>query len=83
MINTTLKLEVRGGGGGGGAGIFWLSFLLNKECAKLLCGLGIDHRIRKTIPLLNSFGEKRRILLGITVYIVSKLLQYWPPCDDI
>ena len=32
---------------------------LNKECPKLLCGLGIGHRRRQTIPMWNSSGEKR------------------------
>ena len=30
---------------------------LNKECPKLLCGLGTDYRKRKTIPVWNSSGE--------------------------
>ena len=37
---------------------FWLNFCLNKECPKLLCGLGICHRRRQTIPMWNSTGEK-------------------------
>ena len=32
----------------------WLNFCLNKECPKLLCGLGIGHRRRQTIPMRNS-----------------------------
>ena len=52
---------------------FWLNFCLNKECPKLLCGLGICHRRRQTIPLWNSTGEKR-ILQGITVCLVSAVL---------
>ena len=35
---------------------FWLNFCLNKECPKLLCGLGICHRRRQTIPMWNSSG---------------------------
>ena len=34
-------------------------FCLNKECPKLLCGLGICHRRRQTIPIWNSSGGKR------------------------
>ena len=52
---------------------FWLNFCLNKECPKLLCGLGICHRRRQTIPMWNSTGEKR-ILQGITVCLVSAVL---------
>ena len=53
---------------------FWLNFCLNKECPKLLCGLGICHRRRQTIPMWNSTGEKR-ILQGITVCLVSAVLS--------
>ena len=53
---------------------FWLNFCLNKECPKLLCGLGICHRRRQTIPMWNSSGEKR-ILQGITVCLVSAVLS--------
>ena len=53
---------------------FWLNFCLNKECPKLLCGLGICHRRRQTIPMWNSSGEKR-ILQGITVCLVSAILS--------
>ena len=35
---------------------FLLNFCLNKECPKLLCGLGICHRRRQTIPMWNSSG---------------------------
>ena len=35
---------------------FWLNFCLSKECPKLLCGLGIFHRRRQTIPMWNSSG---------------------------
>ena len=38
---------------------FWLNFCLNKECPKLLCGLGICHRRRQTIPMWNSTGGKK------------------------
>ena len=38
---------------------FWLNFCLNKECPKLLCGLGICHRRRQTIPMWNSSGGKK------------------------
>ena len=37
----------------------WLNFCLNKECPKLLCGLGICHRRRQTIPMWNSSGGKK------------------------
>ena len=53
---------------------FWLNFCLNKECPKLLCGLGICHRRRQTIPMWNSTGEKR-ILQGINVCLVSVVLS--------
>ena len=53
---------------------FWLNFCLNKECPKLLCGLGICHRRRQTIPMWNSSGEKR-ILQGITVCLVSAVVS--------
>ena len=53
---------------------FWLNFCLNNECPKLLCGLGICHRRRQTIPMWNSSGEKR-ILQGITVCLVSAVLS--------
>ena len=53
---------------------FWLNFCLNKECPKLLCGLGICHRRRQTIPMWNSSGEKR-ILQGITVCLMSAVLS--------
>ena len=53
---------------------FWLNFCLNKECPKLLCGLGICHRRRQTIPMWNSTGEKR-ILQGITVCLMSAVLS--------
>ena len=53
---------------------FWLNFCLNKECPKLLCGLGICHRRRQTIPMWNSTGEKR-ILQDITVCLVSAVLS--------
>ena len=49
-------------------------FCLNKECPKLLCGLGIGHRRRQTIPMWNSSGEKG-ILQGITVCLVSAVLS--------
>ena len=39
--------------------IFRLYYLLNEECPKLLSGLGINHRGRKTIPVWNSFGERK------------------------
>ena len=58
---------------------FWLNFCLNKECPKLLCGLGICHRRRQTIPMWNSLGEKG-ILQGITVCLVSVVLStMWLP----
>ena len=53
--------------------IFGLYFLLNEECPKLLSGLGIDHRRRKTIPLSNSSGNER-VLQGINVCLVSTIL---------
>ena len=53
---------------------FWLNFCLNKECPKLLCGRGICHRRRQTIPKWNSSGEKG-ILQGITVCLVSVVLS--------
>ena len=53
---------------------FSLIFWLNKECPKLLCGLGICHRRRQTIPMWNSSGEKG-ILQGITVCLVSAVLS--------
>ena len=58
---------------------FWLNFCLNKECPKLLCGLGICHRRRQTIPMWNSLGEKG-ILQGITVCLMSAVLStmWWP-----
>ena len=31
-------------------------FLLNVKCPKLLCGVGICHRGRQTIPMWNSLG---------------------------
>ena len=37
---------------------FWLNFYLSKECPKLLCGLGIGHRRRQTIPMWISSGGK-------------------------
>ena len=49
-------------------------FCLNKECPKLLCGLGIGHRRRQTIPMRNSSGGKG-ILQGITVCLVSAVLS--------
>ena len=52
----------------------WMNFCLNKECPKLLCGLGIGHRRRQTIPMRNSSGEKG-ILQGITVCLVSAVLS--------
>ena len=51
--------------------------LLNGECPKLLCGLGIDHRRRKTTSPWKGLGK---ILHGITVCLVS--LQYWALCDS-
>ena len=53
---------------------FWLNFCLNKECPKLLCGLGVGHRRRQTIPMWNSLGEKG-ILQGITVCLLSAVLS--------
>ena len=53
---------------------FWLNFRLNKECPKLLCGLGIGHKRRQTIPMWTSWGEKG-ILQGITVCLVSAVLS--------
>ena len=53
---------------------FWLNFCLNKECPKLLCGLGICHRRRQTIPMWNSSGGKG-ILQGITECQVSAVLS--------
>ena len=52
----------------------WLNFCLNKKCPKLLCGLGIGHRRRQTIPMRNSSGGKG-ILQGITVCLVSAVLS--------
>ena len=34
--------------------ILCMTLSLNKECSKLLCGLGICHRRRQTIPMWNS-----------------------------
>ena len=60
---------------------FWLNFCLNRKCPKLLCGLGICHRRRQTIPMWNtcSSGEKGN-LQGITVCLVSAVLStmWWP-----
>ena len=53
---------------------FWLNFWLNKEYPKLLCGLGIGHRRRQTVPKWNSSGEKG-ILQGITVCLVSAVFS--------
>ena len=39
--------------------IFRLCFGLSQECPKLFCGLGIDHRRRKTIALWNSLGKAK------------------------
>ena len=55
---------------------FWLNFCLNNECPKLLCGLGICHRRRQTIPMWNSsWGGGEGILQGITVCLVSAVLS--------
>ena len=53
---------------------FWLNFGLNKESPKLLCGLGICHRRRQTIPMWNSSGGKGNPQ-GITVCLVSTVLS--------
>ena len=56
-------------------------FLTKEECPKLLSSLGINHPIRKTIPLLNSLAKKR-VLQSITVCLVSTILGtdivWWP-----
>ena len=54
-----------------------MNFCLNKECPKLLCGLGICHRRRQTIPKWNSSGGGGGggILQGITVCLVSAVLS--------
>ena len=58
--------------------IFRLCFWLNEECPKLLSSLGIDHRMRRTIPLWNSSGKMSS--LGITVCLVSTILgTVWCP----
>ena len=51
-------------------------FCLNKECLKLLCGLGIGHRRRQTIPVWNSSGEKGNLqgmsgVCGIEHYVMT------------
>ena len=56
-----------------------LCFWLNEECPKLLSSLGIDHWIRKTIPLWNSPGEKAFFRASLYVWY----LQYWALCDDL
>ena len=46
----------------------WLNFCLNKECPKLLCGLGICLRRRQTIPMWNSTGEKEFFRASLYVW---------------
>ena len=58
---------------------FWLNFCLNKECPKPLCGLGIGHRRRQTIPMWNSSGEKEFFSASLYVWC----LRYWSLCDDL
>ena len=53
---------------------FRLYFLLNEECSKLLSSLGIDHRMRKTIPLWNSTGENEFFRASLYICMVSTLL---------
>ena len=56
-----------------------MEFLLNKECPKLLCGLGIGHRRRQTIPMWNSSGEREFFRASLYVWC----LRYWALCDDL
>ena len=58
---------------------FWLNVCLNKEWPKLLCGLGICHRRRHTIPMWNSSGEKEFFRASLYVWC----LRYWALCDDL
>ena len=46
----------------------WLNFCLNKECPKLLCGLGIGHRRRQTISMRNSWGEREFFRASLYVW---------------
>ena len=48
-------------------------FLLNEECPKLLSGLGINHRRRKTISPWNSTG-KMSFSGHHTICLVSTIL---------
>ena len=48
--------------------------LADKECPKLLCGLGIGHRRRQTISMLNSSRDKI-IFQDITVCLGSAVLN--------
>ena len=47
---------------------FWLNFCLNKECPKLLCGLGVCHRRRQTILMWNSSGVKEFFRASLYVW---------------
>ena len=48
--------------------ILCMTLSLNKEFPKLLCGLGICHRRRQTIPLWNSSGEKEFFRASLYVW---------------
>ena len=58
---------------------FWLSFCLNKECPKLLCGLDIGHRRRQTIQC--EIVEEKRISSGhhcmSGVYDIEHYVMTW------
>ena len=49
-------------------------FFTNEECPKLLCGLGIDHRRRKTIPVCGIVWVKKEFFRA-SLY-VCMYLQY-------
>ena len=49
-------------------------FLTNEECPKLLFGLGIDHRRRKTIPVCGIVWGKKEFFRA-SLYVCT-YLQY-------
>ena len=48
---------------------FWLNFCLNKECPKLLCGLGICHRRRLLFAMSNCEFVSFRLYPGSGVVL--------------
>ena len=53
----------------------------DKECPKLLCGLGISHIRRQPIQMSNSSGWGGEEFFRASLYVWC--VRYWALCDDL